>query len=152
MSTLVRRAMLAAVAVVMCTVPSASQTMATRHVMLGKLEKTQHVLEALLKSDCDLLERESQALARVPEQPGWSVLTTAEYVRYSQAFLNTTHDLLASARARALDAAMTHYQALTMTCYQCHRYVKNARIAVWPISSMSPDARYFSSVPPTRKR
>lgn len=129
MRTILRRTLLAALAIVLCTVPSASQTMATRHVMLGKLEKVQHVLEAILKSDCDLLERETQALARVPEQPGWSVLTTAEYVRYSQAFLNATNDLLVSARSRDLDAAMTRYQELTMTCYQCHRYVKNARIA-----------------------
>jgi hypothetical protein len=36
--------------------------------------------------------------------------------------------LVQAAEERDLDAAAVHYAAMTMTCYQCHRYIKNARI------------------------
>ena len=108
---------------------SPGQTAATRQVMREKMQYTHQVLEAVMKSDFPLLEQSSAALSRVPEKPGWMVLTTPEYIRYSGAFLSATQQLLQSAKDRDLDAAAVHYSAMAMTCYQCHRYVKNARIA-----------------------
>jgi cytochrome c556 len=61
--------------------------------------------------------------------PGWSVLEGPEYQRQSAAFLRATRDLVEAAKGRDLDAAANHYTTLTMACYQCHRYMKNARIA-----------------------
>jgi hypothetical protein len=57
------------------------------------------------------------------------VLKTPEYSRQSEAFVRATEDLVAAAKHRDLDLAAMHYVSLTMSCYQCHRYVKNARIA-----------------------
>jgi PEGA domain-containing protein len=119
-----------AVLAVLAWAASASpQTTATRHVMKDKLVHTQRMLEALMTSDLRLLETESESLAHVTEQPGWMVLTTPEYIRYSSAFLNATSDVVAAAKDHDLDAAAVHFTAMTMACYQCHRYLKNARIA-----------------------
>ncbi len=106
-----------------------AQTTATRAVMHEKLELSHHVLEAVMTSDYAALERDARALARVTEKPGWMVLTTPEYVRYSGAFTSAVHELVAAAADRDLDNAAVRYTAMTMACYQCHRYVKNARIA-----------------------
>jgi hypothetical protein len=97
--------------------------------MQQKLELSHHVLEAVMTSDCDALERDSNALARLTEKPGWMVLTTPEYVRYSGAFVNAVQELSAAARDHDLDAAAIRYASMTMACYQCHRYVKNSRVA-----------------------
>jgi Cytochrome C' len=105
------------------------QTVATGRVMREKLMHSQRILEAILTSNFDLLERESTGLSKATEAPGWFVLEGPEYQRQSAAFLRATRDLVEAAKERDLDAAANHYTTLTMTCYQCHRYMKNARIA-----------------------
>jgi hypothetical protein len=109
--------------------PAPGQTVATQHVMQKKLAYTHHILEALMTSNMVVLHEASEALARVPQELGWMVLKTPEYQRHSTAFVNATQALVAAANDRDLDAAAVHYAAMTMTCYQCHRYLKNARIA-----------------------
>jgi hypothetical protein len=108
---------------------SAKQTAATGRLMREKLTHAQRVLEALTTSNYALLERESSALSDATKQLGWMVLKTPEYSRQSEAFVRATEDLVAAAKHRDLDLAAMHYVSLTMSCYQCHRYVKNARIA-----------------------
>jgi hypothetical protein len=107
----------------------AGQTVATGRLMREKLTHAQRLLEALTTSDYALLERESEALTRIPSMQGWMVLQSPEYRRYSEAFLRATGDLNTAARARDLDEAMMHFQTLTASCYQCHRYLKSRRLA-----------------------
>jgi hypothetical protein len=98
--------------------------------MRQKLGHSQRILEAILTSDYRLLEQESLALAKVTESPVWtSALRGPEYVRQSEAFLKALRELGDSARARDLDAAAQQYTAMTMTCFSCHRYMKDQRIA-----------------------
>jgi hypothetical protein len=105
------------------------QTVATGRVMREKLTHSQRILEAILVSDFALLEKETTALSKATEAPGWFVLEGPEYQRQSAAFLRATRDLLDAAKERDLDRAANAYTKLTMTCYQCHRYMKNMRIA-----------------------
>jgi hypothetical protein len=108
---------------------TSGQTSATRKVMRDKLDLSHHVLAAVMTSDLAALERDSAALARVTERPGWMVLTTPEYVRYSGAFVAAAQELAQAAKDHDLDAASVRYASMTMACYQCHRYVKNTRVA-----------------------
>src|SRR5581483_1474635 len=105
-----------------------AQTLSTEQVMLAKLGHTQHIVEALMKGEPDAIAREAEALSRLTQQPGWTVLTTPEYVHYSEAFLHATSDLAASARDGNLDGSALHYAALVIACYSCHRYVNSVRI------------------------
>jgi hypothetical protein len=50
-------------------------------------------------------------------------------VRQSEAFLKVLRELADSARTRDLDSAAKQYTAMTMTCFNCHRYMKGQRIA-----------------------
>lgn len=127
-----RTAMLgASVAVLLITSGSAapSQTAATGRLMREKMTHSQRILEAIMISDYGLLDRESAALLHATEAPGWWVLKSPEYAAKSSAFVRETQDLVESAQQRDLDAAAMHYVSLTLTCYQCHRYLKNSRIA-----------------------
>jgi hypothetical protein len=107
----------------------AGQTVATRKLMRQKLTYAQQLLEALTTSDFAMLERSASELAKIPTMPGWMVLHLPEYRRYSEAFLRATVDLSTSAKLRDLDESAMHFQSLTMSCYQCHRYLKNSRLA-----------------------
>jgi hypothetical protein len=105
------------------------QTAETARVMREKLVHTQQVLGAIMVSDHKLLERESTALAQLTKEAGWQVLRSPEYARHSAEFTHAIQDLVDAARQQDLDTAAVAYAAMTMRCYQCHRYLKGARVA-----------------------
>lgn len=108
--------------------PSA-QTPSTGRLMRDKLTYTNKILEAILTSDYESLDRESAALVRATELPAWSVLKSPEYLRQSAAFTSAIQDLRDAAKARDLDAAALQYMSLSLTCFQCHKHIKGTRIA-----------------------
>jgi hypothetical protein len=126
-----RNVMICLTAVLMLSMvrSGAGQTPATGRLMREKLTHTQHLLEALTTSNFSMLQRDSEALAKIPLMPGWMVLHSPEYRQYSEGFLRAVVDLSDAAKARDLDKAAMHFQSLTMSCYQCHRYMKASRIA-----------------------
>jgi cytochrome c556 len=110
-------------------VVAAAQTPATGRVMREKLGHSQKILEAILTSNFSQLERESAALSKATQSSAWSVLRGPEYVRQSERFLKSLQEMDAAAKERDLDAAMKHYQELTTSCFGCHRFMKDKRIA-----------------------
>jgi cytochrome c556 len=106
-----------------------AQTPRTGLVMREKLGHSQKLLEALTTSNQALLLGESEALTRIAASPVWGELRTRELRAYTDNFLKAVADLDASARRRDLDTAAASYNALTMACYQCHKHLKDARIA-----------------------
>ena len=128
------RSVIRLVAIVALLVMSGSaapgQTTATSRVMREKLMHADKILEAIMTSDYIALERHSVDLARATESPGWFVLKSPEYARHSSAFVRATDDLVDAAKHRDLDAAAQRYVTLTLTCFDCHRYVKRNRMAL----------------------
>ena len=114
--------------VVMSGAEVPGQTLSTGRVMREKLAHSQKILEAIMTSDFSSLESESQELARAAESPAWSVFSSPEYLRQGAAFLRATADLREAAKERDLDAAALHYMSLTLSCFECHRYMKRSRI------------------------
>jgi len=109
--------------------PALAQTPATGRVMREKLGHSQKILEAILTSNFAQLERESAALAKATESSAWTVLKGPEYITQSERFLKSLRDLEEAAKTRDLDAAMKDYQSLTTSCYGCHRFMKDKRLA-----------------------
>ena len=108
---------------------TSAQTTALNRVMRQKLEQSQGMLAAVVTSNWADLERRSEALVRITNDPSWAVLNTPEYAKQSQAFLRAAENLVDAAKRRDLDAAPAAYVSLTLNCVQCHRYVARARIA-----------------------
>jgi cytochrome c556 len=108
---------------------ASAQTPRTGAVMREKLGHSQKILEALTTSNQTLLARESEALSRIAASPVWAELRTRELRGYTDNFLKAVADLDAAAKRRDLDAAATNYNAMTMACYQCHKHMKDVRIA-----------------------
>jgi hypothetical protein len=109
--------------------PAPGQTAATARVMREKLTHAQVILEALMTTNYDLLKRRSTELTRLTRAPAWDVLKSPEYRRYSERFVLATEDLVRAADERDMDAAMGDYMSMTISCYQCHRYLHRARLA-----------------------
>jgi hypothetical protein len=107
---------------------SSAQTPRLNKVMRAKLDHSQNILEAVVTSNWQQLDRESRDLARATQDPAWSVLTVPEYVRHSQAFLRATDDLIEAARLRDLEAASLGFISLSTSCVSCHRYMARSRI------------------------
>ena len=77
-----------------------------------------------------MLERHSADLARATTAPGWAVLNSPEYLSTARAFWSATRELVKAAKGRDLDAAAMGYVSMTLSCYQCHRYIKGMRKAM----------------------
>ena len=106
-----------------------AQGQVVNRVMRMKLEHSQKILESVVTSDWASLERHSQELQRLANDPSWAVFKTPEYSRQSEAFLGATADLIDAAKRRDLEAAPLAYVSMTMSCIQCHRHVARSRIA-----------------------
>jgi hypothetical protein len=111
---------------------SLAQTARMKQVMRTKLDHSQRILEAVVTSNWQLLDRESREMALVVRDPAWSYLAMPEYVRHSEAFLRATDDLIEAARLRDLESASLGLISLTTSCVSCHRYLARARIATTP--------------------
>src|SRR6516225_1235266 len=105
-----------------------AQTPATQSVMRQKLAHSKSILDAIMTSNYEELERHTLALSHVTESAGWWVLQSPEYRLQSSAFLRTTQDLVEAAKGRDLDNAMKAYNAMVQRCYECHKYMKGRRV------------------------
>jgi hypothetical protein len=106
-----------------------AQTARTGGVMREKLGHAQRLLEALTTSNRELLVHESTEMVRISKSPQWAELKTRDLKAYTETFLKTVAALDAAARRNDLDTAAAEYSAMTMACYQCHRRLKDLRVA-----------------------
>jgi cytochrome c553 len=107
-----------------------AQTPRTGRMMREKLAHSERILEALTTSNLDLLVRETDGLSRIAASPQWTAdLRTPELRGYAESFVRTVADLAAAARRRDLDSAAAHYNTMVTACYQCHKHLKDSRIA-----------------------
>ena len=125
----IRTALLSAVILTLAAGHPAAQTPRTGTMMREKLAHAQKILEALTTSNRDLLTAESDALVVIAKSPRWAELKARELGTYTDNFLKAVAELDAAAKRNDLDAAAAQYTAMTTSCYQCHRRLKDLRIA-----------------------
>lgn len=95
--------------------------------MRAKLAHATNVLEGLAVEDYDMLAKAAQDLALASQASSWQVLQTDEYARQSSDFRRACITLRDAAKAKNLDAATLAWMDVTMSCVQCHRYVRDTR-------------------------
>jgi len=97
--------------------------------MRQKLEFSKDVLEGLSLEQFASIERSAKALKKLSEAAEWEVPTipnATDYVALTTEFQRSCDDLLKQAKARNIDGATLSYLKLTMTCVQCHKFVRFA--------------------------
>ena len=125
----IRTALFTAAIFALSAAGSPAQTARTGAMMREKLGHAQKILEALTTSNRDLLAAESGALVTIAKSPRWAELKTRELGIYTESFLKAVAELDAAAKRNDFDTAAAQYNAMTTACYQCHRRLKDLRIA-----------------------
>jgi cytochrome c556 len=98
-------------------------------LMQAKLKSAQKVLEGVAVGDFALIERNAEELAIISKKAEWQILKTPDYVRFSEEFRRHADAMGDQAKKRNLDAAALAYVQITMDCVNCHKHVREVRVA-----------------------
>ena len=98
-------------------------------LMKLKLKHSQSILAGVAVEDFDLIAKNSQQLALLAQDANWRVFQTPEYRHHSADFQRIADNLTKAAKDRNGDAAALAYVQLTMSCVNCHKYVRGVRMA-----------------------
>jgi len=104
----------------------------SKELMREKLGHAQRVLEAITLENFDLLRTHAGKLRALTEQPSWNLFDTAEYAEQSLTFKRNVDTLSKAARERNLDAATLAYTKVTFSCVECHKYIRDRKVAFTP--------------------
>ena len=92
-------------------------------LMQQKMEGSQGILEALVTSDYESVERLAGGLVRVSEVSVWSESRAPEYLRFAGNFRSAAETLAEEARAGDVDGMALRYVEMTLACVHCHRFL-----------------------------
>jgi cytochrome c556 len=98
-------------------------------LMKKKLEHAQKLLEGLAVRDFDLIERNADNLVLLSKKAEFLVLKTPDYTMYSEDFRRNAERAARMAREKNLDGAALAYVQMTMNCVNCHKHVREVRMA-----------------------
>ncbi len=99
-----------------------------RHFMRGKLSASNKILEGLTTEDMALVREGARALKKMSLSEKWRVNNDAMYKQFSAEFRRVTNDLNTAAEEENLDQATLKWMGMTMTCIECHRFVRNTLV------------------------
>jgi cytochrome c556 len=100
-----------------------------REFMRRKLTHSEQVLEGLATEDFKSIAQHAQQLSLLSQATTWQVLQTADYLDHSSEFRRAADRLTEAARKKNLDGAALAYVDMTMSCINCHKYVRETRAA-----------------------
>lgn len=106
-----------------------SRTPAIREFMRQKLVHSQAVLEGLAVEDYDQILTNSKKLIAMSQEGTWNVLGGSEYAEHSLNFRRNAEALVKAANLANLDSATLAYVRVTMSCVECHKYVRTRKTA-----------------------
>ena len=110
-------------------------------IMKAKLHSSQKVLEGVAVEDFDSIARHSQQLSLLSLDASWQVLQTEEYAQHSMTFRRQAHAIRDAAKKKNIDGAALAYVQLTLSCVECHKYVRSTRAAGVPAAEDAPVRR-----------
>jgi hypothetical protein len=100
-----------------------------KELMRKKLDNAQKILEAITMNDLDKIATHAGELILVSKEAGFKVFRTPQYEMNSDDFRRTAEKLIRQAKEKDLESAKLSYLEMTMTCFHCHRYVRDLGMA-----------------------
>jgi hypothetical protein len=98
-------------------------------LMQKKLDHAQKVLEGVAVQDFEAIAKNAEELVLTSKKAGWMVIQTPDYVRHSEDFRRQGELLVKHAKDKNNDAAALAYVQMTLSCFNCHKHVREVRIA-----------------------
>ncbi len=100
---------------------------AKAELMKRKLELSQALLASLTLNDLKKADVQAADLIKLRKDPAWPVIKGAMYESFSSEMTRSVEGISKAARDRNLEAAKLHYLSLTLTCFNCHAYVRDRK-------------------------
>jgi hypothetical protein len=97
--------------------------------MRAKLGSTDKILEGLVTEDFDKIAEGAKELETMSGAEQWRVSNDAMYAHFSADFRLIAKNLQKDAAEKELDAASMKYIRLTMSCIECHKFVRATLVA-----------------------
>lgn len=97
--------------------------------MRQKLEATSKIVEGLVTDDSELVTDGAKVLVEMSSAEKWQVQNNVMYKQYSAEFQQAARRLLESAEKDNLDRAALQWIDATMSCIDCHKFVRGASLA-----------------------
>jgi cytochrome c556 len=102
---------------------------ATKEFMRDKMELAQKVLEGLALEDFALITAKAQRLSSMTQEAPWQAFENPDYAQHSATFRRQADALVRAAKDKNLDGATLAYVRLTMSCVDCHKFVRGKLVA-----------------------
>ena len=97
--------------------------------MRKKLEASQSVLEGLALEDFELIARGAKQLRTTSAAAEFLVIRDPLYTEHADEFRRIVEKMEKSAKEKRIDGATLAYVDMTMSCVECHKYVRNILVA-----------------------
>jgi hypothetical protein len=107
----------------------------TNELMREKLDHAQSVLEGITMENFDLIAGNAAKLAALSQESVWRASDTPEYAEQSVLFRRNVQALRKAASEKSLDGAALAYTKMTFSCVECHKYLRNRKVADAAIDS-----------------
>jgi hypothetical protein len=96
-----------------------------KELMARKLEHSQKMLAALIINDFDKAAKNAEELMRIRKEASFLVVKTPFYERWSDDFSKSAEKIIKASKEKNQDAAKLGYLEMTLTCFNCHTYVRD---------------------------
>ena len=97
--------------------------------MKFKLHFAQGVLEGITMENFNLIATNAQKLASLSQAADWQIRQTPDYQKFTMDYARQANALAKAAKNKNVDAATVAYFQLTVSCVNCHRYLRGASTA-----------------------
>jgi hypothetical protein len=102
---------------------------AMKTFMRKKLEAAQNLLEGLAVEDFDMITSGARQLKTTSAAAEFMVINDPMYSQEADEFRRIVDKLAKAAKEKRLDGAALAYVDMTMSCIECHKYVRNVLVA-----------------------
>jgi hypothetical protein len=100
-----------------------------REFMRGKLSASTEILEGFCVDDMQLVIKGAKQFQAMSEAETWRVSNDVMYKQFSNEFRQIATDLIKAAEDKNPDRAMLKWVDATVSCLDCHRFVRGMRVA-----------------------
>jgi hypothetical protein len=97
--------------------------------MRQKLVASNLILEGLCTDNFELIQEGAKKLHEMSDAERWHVSNDVMYKQFSNEYRQITRQLIQAAEDQNLDRATLKWLDATVSCLDCHRFVRGARIA-----------------------
>jgi hypothetical protein len=110
--------------------PDKAKEPALAKFMRAKLKASSQILEGLCLEDFDAIQKGAETLKSMSNEERWRVSNDAMYRQQSAEFRDAIENVLTAAKEKKnLDSAALAWTKATLSCIECHRWVRNTLVA-----------------------